>query len=134
MKAAIESLPVLVPRGHAVYDQEITTKSQHYGPIFEILAQPGRLPHGTLLEISTRTKIPKDTLKTWRKKVKEDANWRPHHGSPGCPRIFSKEEESVLRDKIVEVIQKEEYISREQSKEFAREIVLCKGRRLRGAV
>ena len=122
LKATIGSLPVLVPRAHTVYDQEIRTKSEYYEPIFEILAQPGRLPHGALLEISTRTKIPKDTLKTWRSKVKEDANWRPHHGSPGCPRVFTKEQESALRDKIVDVIQRQEYISREQSKEFAREM------------
>ena len=122
LRAVIDSLPVLVARAHTVYDAAIVEKPEHYTPIFSILAQSERLPHQTIKHISEKTKIPVDTLKSWRKNLKKDPDWRPHHGSPGCPRIFTKEQEESLREKIVDVIKKEEYISREQSRAYAREM------------
>ena len=78
------------------------------------LSQKEKLDAGLLKQISDQTKIPENTLKTWRKKLKEDSSWRPNHGSPGKPRLFTVEQEKDIHNEIVnEKIEASKYFNGE---------------------
>ena len=117
---AIKSLPQLLPRQHTVYDGLIEKNPEHFRTIFAILSKPDQLPRDTLKEIHERTGIPRDTLKTWRKKLIKDPKWTPQHGSPGTPRLMTAEQEARLREKLLtEYINVQKYLTRYHMKVLA---------------
>ena len=121
----IDTLPVLVSRAHNVYDYVIREKPEFFGPMFELLGRKERLPHRALERICGRTLIPLNTLKTWRRKLKQDPSWRPKHGSPGSPRLITVDQETALRQRIVdEYVSKHRLITRQQTQALAREMFL----------
>ena len=80
------------------------------------LSQKEKLDAGLLKQISDQTKIPENTLRTWRKKLKEDSSWRPNHGSPGKPRLFTVEQEKDIQNEIVnEKIEASKYFNGEHT-------------------
>ena len=44
------------------------------------LSDPNPVKNGRLREISTQTGVPRNTLKTWRRKLKKDKSYVPKHG------------------------------------------------------
>ena len=121
----IDTLPMLVPRAHNVYDDVIREKPDVFEPMFQLLGMRDRLPHKTLEKICGRTLIPINTLKTWRRKLKKDPFWRPKHGSPGIPRLMTVAQEEALRERIIDdYISQHRLITRQQTQALAREMFL----------
>ena len=113
----IDQLPPCLPRQHQVYDELIKEKPEVFGKIFEILSDPGELPRGVIKALASKTGIPENTLKTWRKKRKIDPHWLPNHGAPAKPRILTTETEAALKARVGrEFITQQEYLNRHRLK------------------
>ena len=118
----IDQLPPCLPRQHQVYDELIKEKPEVFGKIFEILSDPGELPRGVIKALASKTGIPENTLKTWRKKRKIDPHWLPNHGAPAKPRILTTETEAALKARVIrEFISQQEYLNRHRLKMMAYE-------------
>lgn len=92
--------------------------------VWERLSLPGKLPRGTLQEIHAQTRIPINTLKTWRKKLLRDARYRPVHGQPGHSNVLSDDIESEIWERVkTDYIDLHKYCPRCVLKEVARQIV-----------
>ena len=63
--------------------------------VFSILSEPV-LECGTLPELSLRSSVPVDTLKTWRKKLKSNPEWRPNPHRDRPPRSLTVEQEDAI--------------------------------------
>ena len=130
IQQALQTLPTLTPRTHTVYDALIRKKPEDFEKLFQILGQKRRLPHRTLPELSAKTKIPQNTLKSWRKQLKQDVTWRPEHGSPGKPRLLTVDEEALLRKRVVDdYVRRERLMSRDQCESMAYQLWVDKARK-----
>ena len=130
IQQALKTLTPLVPRTHTVYDTAIRKNPELFEKIFQILRQKRRLPHRTLTKISSKTNIPENTLKSWRRQLKEDPKWRPKHGSPGQPRLLTVEQEAVLRKRIVDdYVRQQRLLTRDQCQSMAYKVWLDAARK-----
>ena len=68
--------------------------------VWERLSQTEKLQRGTLQEIHEQTRIPIDTLKTWRKKLLRDAQYRPAYGNPGQSNVLPDDIEREIYEKV----------------------------------
>ena len=78
-------------------------KLQKLEPTFTILKQP-ELPYRTMQELAQRTSIPYETLRSWRKKILADNQWRPGLEKNKDKLIFTVEEEREIYRKVRSVI------------------------------
>ena len=95
-----------VVRPHQYTNYSKAANQKDLEAVWSLLSQPERLSKGLLQRISTETQIPIDTLKTWRKKLRANSDYRPVLGAPNRPRVLTDD----LERRIYEVIT-EQYIS-----------------------
>ena len=130
LQQVLDSLSNVVPRQHTVYDNTILENEQIFKPLFQVLGKKERLPYQSLQKISEKTNIPVNTLKTWRKNLKKDANWTPRHGSPGCPRLLTDTQELRLKLRIInDYVSKGLLITRRQTQIMAAEMFMEEARK-----
>lgn len=88
-------------------------------PVFMIL-QRHDLPYGTMLELSERTNVPYETLRSWRKKLLVIKQWRPGLDKNKDKLIFTIEEERAIYHRIRGIIDAGGYMPIQMLQVFAR--------------
>ena len=63
---------------HTVWDK--FTGKKEFQEMLQELSTPEPIKNGQLVEISRQTGVPKNTLKTWRRKLKKNKSYVPEHG------------------------------------------------------
>ena len=63
---------------HTVWDK--FTGKKEFQEMLQELSTPEPMKNGQLVEISRQTGVPKNTLKTWRRKLKKNKSYVPEHG------------------------------------------------------
>lgn len=92
--------------------------------VWERLSQPEKLQRGTLQEIHEQTRIPIDTLKTWRKKLLRDAQYRPAYGNPGQSNVLPDDIEREIYENVkTDYIDLHRYCPRCVLKQVAKKVV-----------
>ena len=67
-----------VKHQHTCWDK--FTDRDDFKSLLNELSTDDQLPHGRIAELSRLTGVPRNTLKTWRRKVKADKRYKPKHG------------------------------------------------------
>lgn len=94
-----EAFQPLRPRQHTNYEKIKDKKGME--SVLAVLRSPQRLEQGTIKRIHNETKIPLDTLKTWRKKLILDPNATLFvHGAPGVAHVLDEDLERQIYEKI----------------------------------
>lgn len=116
------SVGVIRPCHHTNYDK--VQNQAGLEAVWARLAAPERLQRGELQAISAETRIPTNTLKSWRKKLRKDPSYRPHYGLPGRSKVLNPEIEREIYDVIHDqYIREHRYCPRCGLAEIARRVV-----------
>ena len=106
----LDQLVRVRPRQHSDYSEAI--RSGKLDPVWPILSSGHRLPKRTMETIATRTEMPINTLKTWRKKLRTDSEWRPDPHRCGVHLTLGLEIEDLIVDDLHELLRQRMYLPR----------------------
>ena len=101
--------PCFVKHEHQCYDKFL--QNDDFKLLLQELSQTQRMSHKQMDRIAKETKIKKETLTTWRKKLKKDKNYLPKHG-PKCinTRIPEAAIKSIIKTVCADYIKQNRYL------------------------
>lgn len=116
----------LIRHDHRIYDR--FAGSDNFEELMTELAQTERLAPGRLKALSQEYRVPQDTLKTWRKHLKENSEYRPKHNFRADPRRVNGQLDLAVKTRLEsDYLSENRYCPKACAQEIARQIGSAQG-------